>query len=243
MLRLIGLIVSIGLADSINPSTIGPALFIASGERPLGRVAEFTLGVFVVSFVGGAIILLGPGQLLLALVPRPRPAVEYILEIVAGAAMVVAGAMLLRFKDQLIRRETPDFDPHGRSSMILGATISAVELPTAFPYFAAIAAIVGSGFGPGHQVLYLVLFNACFLAPLFAIMLTLAFAGDQAQEVLATGRAFLQRHWPALLAGLAFLAGSLVLALGATGLAGLPHGRFARFFRHLHHGLSQHITH
>ena len=47
------------------------------------------------------------------------------------------------------QREPPEFDAEGRSSALLGATITAVELPTAFPYFAAIAAIVGSGLGAG----------------------------------------------------------------------------------------------
>ena len=33
MLRLIGLVVSIGLADSLNPTTLAPALYLASGEH------------------------------------------------------------------------------------------------------------------------------------------------------------------------------------------------------------------
>ena len=35
MLRLIGLAVSIGLADSMNPSTIAPALYLAIGRSPV----------------------------------------------------------------------------------------------------------------------------------------------------------------------------------------------------------------
>ena len=46
---------------------------------------------------------------------------------------------------------SPRSIPKGKSSAILGATIRAVELPTAFPYFAAIAAIVGSGLDPAKQ--------------------------------------------------------------------------------------------
>jgi hypothetical protein len=42
MLRLIGLVISIGLADSVNPTTVGPALYLASGERGRHRVAVFT---------------------------------------------------------------------------------------------------------------------------------------------------------------------------------------------------------
>lgn len=242
MIRLIGLVVSIGLADSANPSTIAPALYLATGERALGRVTEFTIGVFVVYFVGGAAIALGPGQLLLSLVPHPSRTTRHVLEIVAGVAMIVAAAMLWYYRDNLSRRDPPDFDAEGKSSAILGATITAVELPTAFPYFAVIAAIVGSGLDPARQVMLLVLFNVCFVLPLVAIVVTLALAGDQAERVLTSGRAFLQRHWPALLAGLALAAGLFVIALGVTGIGAVHRGRFGRFSRHLRRILHLHTT-
>ena len=54
MVRLVGIVISIGLADSLNPTTIAPALYLATGERARGRVAEFTAGVFAVYFLGGA---------------------------------------------------------------------------------------------------------------------------------------------------------------------------------------------
>ena len=42
MLRLAGLVVSIALADSLNPSTVGPALYLAAAERPRREVLRFT---------------------------------------------------------------------------------------------------------------------------------------------------------------------------------------------------------
>ena len=47
MLTLALLVASIGLADSVNPSTIVPALWLASSPRARG-LASYTLGVFVV---------------------------------------------------------------------------------------------------------------------------------------------------------------------------------------------------
>ena len=87
MLRLIGLVASIGIADSVNPTTIGPALYLAPGERGRGRVAAFTLAVFAVNLLGGVAIALGPGQLVRSAFPANHMA-THILEVVVGAGMI-----------------------------------------------------------------------------------------------------------------------------------------------------------
>ena len=152
--------------------------------------------------------------------------------------MLTAAAFLWGYRDRLGRRESEAesgarFDR--RSTALLGATITAVELPTAFPYFAVIAAIVGSDLDIARQVILIVLFNVCFIAPLLAIIATLTFAGPNASRLLSDGRAWLERHWPTLLAVLALLAGVFVTLLGVTGLASLRHNGFGRFAGRLRH--------
>ena len=39
-LRLAGVAISVGLADSLNPSTVGPALYLATTRRRVARVVE-----------------------------------------------------------------------------------------------------------------------------------------------------------------------------------------------------------
>ncbi len=234
MLRLIGLVLSIGLADSLNPSTIAPALFLASGDEAARRVSAFTAAVFVVYLAGGVVIAFGPGQLLLSLVPHPQRHIRYGLEVAAGVAMLAAAALLWRHRGRLSQRELPASSAQAKSSVLLGATISAVELPTAFPYFAVIAAIVGADVDGPREILLLVLFNICFVAPLIGIVGTLALGGSNAQRMLATGRSFLERHWPAVLSGLALVAGSFVVTLGVTGLASASRSHLAHFLRRVH---------
>ncbi|MBV9809168.1 MAG: GAP family protein [Solirubrobacterales bacterium] len=231
MLRLIGLAVSIGLADSVNPSTIAPGLYLALGQRPRPALIQFTLAVLVVNFVGGAAIALGPGEALLAVVPKPGATARYIAETVAGVVMLVAAVVLWVRRETLGRRELPSPDPRRKSGLLLGLTISAVELPTAFPYFAVIAAIVGSGFGPGRQLVLLALYNVAFVLPLILMILTVTLAPDRAGQILRRARDWLQRRWPPLLAGLALVVGLFVIALGITGLTGRTHGRVGRFSR------------
>ena len=233
MLRATVLAITIGLADSVNPTTIGPALYLAAGRDARRQVGQFTLAVFGVYFLGGFLILIGPGQLLLSLVPHPHKKVSYILEVVAGVALVTAAAFLWSYREQLTQRKIRTPKAEGKSSAILGATITAVELPTAFPYFAAIAAIVGSGIDLPGQVALLVLFNVCFVLPLGGILAVLTFAGDRAKGMLARARKRLEAHWPTTLAVIFLVAGVFVIMLGATGLFGMGHGRVGRFARHL----------
>jgi cytochrome c biogenesis protein CcdA len=236
MLRLIGIVVSIGLADSLNPTTIAPALFLASRERPRDQVIRFTLGVFLVYFAGGAVIALGPGQLVLSLVPHPDHAVRHVLEIIAGVVMLVAGSWLWRRREQLAARAgTEPKGVEGRSSILLGATITAVELPTAFPYFAVIATVVTDVRNPFSQILLLLLFNLCFILPLGGIIVTLWVAGERATEVLGRVREYLRRRGPFLLATAALIAGTFSIVLGATGIAAQSHSRAGILIKRIRH--------
>jgi cytochrome c biogenesis protein CcdA len=236
MLRLIGLVVSIGLADSLNPSTVGPALFLASGKRPRADVIRFTAGIFGVFALAGCVLTIGPGQALLALVPHPGPTVRYVAETVAGVAMLAGFVYLWRNRGPLGHRARSS-EPRTRrgSAGWLGVTIAAVELPTAFPYFATIAAIIAAGLNPLQDLFLIGLYNLCFVLPLLGIVAVLEVAGDRAVDVLERIRSYLRAHWPVLLAAVALVAGVFVTVLGVTGLIGSTNGRVGHYSRRLHH--------
>ena len=142
------------------------------------------------------------------------------IEVVVGVGILIAGVLLWYHRGRLGEREPPDISAGGRGTWLLGATITIVELPTAFPYFAVIAAIVGSGLGPVRQLTLLLIFNVCFVLPLLAIVAVLTFGGERTDRLLAAGRDFLQRRWPVVLSVVAVVAGVFVIGLGVTGLTG-----------------------
>jgi cytochrome c biogenesis protein CcdA len=219
MMRLICVIISIGLLDSVNPTTVAPALYLATGKRGRRAVVEFTLAVFTVYLLGGIAIALGPGRLLLAALPHPSHQLEHILEIAVGAAMSAAAVLLWWRRHRLARRRLLTAKAHTCGGAVLGATITAAELPTAFPYFGAIAVIVGSGMDRPHQIALLTLFSACFVVPLLGIVALVTFVGDEALRPLTRARVKLHAHWPTCLAGLGLTAGLGVAAVGLAGLA------------------------
>jgi len=218
---LVALVVSIGIADSLNPSTLGPALLYALGRNARRDVAEFTLGVFSVSTVGGLILLFGPGRLLVALVSKPSPHTVHVLELAAGLAALGSACALWLARTHVARRLKKRHERTARSAFLLGAGIMAVELPTAVPYFAAIAAIVGSRSGTVAQVTLVLLYNVVFVAPLLAVLALVTVAGRRGAEIAASARSKLQRHAPVVLPAALALIGVVLIALGAIGLVRL----------------------
>jgi cytochrome c biogenesis protein CcdA len=218
MLRLAFVAISVGIADSVNPSTAGPALFLATTRKGLVRVAQFTLGVFSVNLIAGLVLTIGPGRLLLALVPHPSRTVKHAIELVAGVALVGAAFALWVGRHRLARRELPGRRASGGSATLTGASVSALELPTAAPYLAVIAGIVGADVSVPAQAALVTLYNVAFVLPLLAIIAVLAFAGDHATRWLEAGAAWMQRRWPVLLATILLLIGAGLTIAGGVGL-------------------------
>ncbi len=218
MLRRIGVVVSVGLADSLNPSTVGPALYLATVPRRVLRVMQFTIGVFSVDFAVGLALTIGPGRLLLGLIPHPQGTARHVIELLAGVALLIAAVALWRGRRSLARRELPMRSGSGGSAFVAGASIAAVELPTAVPYFAVIAGIVASSASVLQEIALVALYNVAFVLPLLAIVVLLLAAGSRADPWLQRGGAWLQRRWPVVLASLLLLVGSALSVLGGTGL-------------------------
>lgn len=218
MLRRIGVVISVGLADSLNPSTVGPALFLATAHRGVWRVAQFTIGVFSVTFAGGLLLTIGPGRLLLDLVPHPQGTVRHVVELVAGVVLLAAAVALWVGRRSLARRELPGGRSSGGSAFIAGASLAAIELPTAAPYLAVIAATVASTASVPQEIALLLLYNVAFVLPLLAIIVAVLVAGERADPLLRRAGAWLQRRWPVVLSGLLLFVGSVLTVLGGSGL-------------------------
>lgn len=228
MIGLLLLVVSIGLADSVNPTTLAPALYLATTERPRASVAAYTVGVFAVYLLGGLVLTLGPGQLLLSAVPHPDRQAKHVIEIVVGvlAGVVAVVVWLGRHRIQAKMPNTRSTAPG--SAFVLGAGITLVELPTAFPYFAAIAAIVGSGRPVAVQVTLLVIFNVMFVLPLIGVMVVQLLAGSRGSVMLGRFGDWLQRRSAVVIAAFAALVAVVALTVGAIGLARTPRHHRAR---------------
>ena len=217
MLALALIVGSIALIDSLNPSTIVPATFIAVGHDAIPKLLLFTAGVFAVSFGGGAVLVLGPGNALLAVLSRPSRELTHALEL-AGGLGLLAFAVVLWLARGHIHTHLARPRTAGHSSFVLGAAIMAVELPTAAPYFAALVAIVESHKGALVDLGLVAEYNVGFVAPILILVVARAVSGERSAVLAAQIRARLVRYVPVLVPGGLAVLGAVLTALGASGL-------------------------
>lgn len=218
MLLLALLVVAIAAADAVNPSTVVPALVYALRPQPARNVARFTAGVFGVSTAGGLGLLFGPGEAVLARAAHPRPHTLHLIELATGLVLVaVAGALWLgrrTVERQLQRSRRP-----GSRAFVLGAAIMATELPTAFPYFGALAAIAGADRGASTSIALVLVYNVVFTTPLVAILALRTLGGERADPLTERVERLLVRRAPVAFPLALGLIGAIVTTAAAIRLA------------------------
>jgi cytochrome c biogenesis protein CcdA len=218
MLGLTLIVASIALADSINPSTLIPALFLARGHS-VGRLASFTLGVFAVYLVGGLVLVIGPGRALIRSLEHVHGPVEHWIEAVGGVLVLAFAVVVWRSRNRAADPERVGRVRSRRSAFALGAGIMAIELPTAFVYFGAISAILAAHHVLPLDVSLVVAYNLLFVVPLLALLAAARFTGDRIDHLIASAGERLRYLCQLAVAGVAGIAGAALLAIGVVGLA------------------------
>jgi cytochrome c biogenesis protein CcdA len=213
-------VVAIAAPDSLNPSLIVAAVFLTLGDHPVRRSLIFTITAFVVTLAGGLAIALGLGDLILSLLPKLSRTLKYDLFIVVGVLVMIGGAVLWWRRDALasVPSDTHQDPAQGGSALLLGAGIAGVELLTAFPYFAAIAMVVGSSVSGPSKIFLLVLYNVIYVLPLIAIVVVRAIMGEKGSELLVPVSAWIETHWPVIAAPIAVVVGVALTAYGIVQL-------------------------
>ena len=218
MVHLLVIVIVVGLVDSANPSTIAPALYFATGKEARTSLFGFIAGVFATNLVAGVLLVVGPGHALMSAVPRPGDEARHLIELATGAATLALAAGLWLGRRAIHKHVSRTTERVDRSSLLVGAGIMLVELPTALPYFAVIATVVGSERSLPTEVVLLAIFNAVFALPLLAILAARAVAGEPAERWLERLRGQLDARLAALVPALVLLVAVALLSAGGYGV-------------------------
>ena len=156
-------LLALAFVDSINPSAIAVTLYLLGQGRPAAHVVSYIGAIFGTYLSLGLTMMLG----LDAVLPSVRPLAEgrlgFIVQSLIGLAMLVYAARAPASSPSMPRPE-----PHAATFAaiaLLGMTVTALELPTAVPYFGAIALLTAANLSMAQWLPLLVGYNAIFVLP------------------------------------------------------------------------------
>ena len=147
--------------------------------------------------------------------PKPGSTVKYALIAAAGVVLLAGSAVVWVRRKTLASAEANDGQRRSkRPAALMGAGIAGMELLTAFPYFAAIAMIAGSGVSNAGKLSLLALYCVIYALPLIVIVAVVALMGERAERILRPAGDWLSAHWPVVVAPLTATFGIGALAFG-----------------------------
>jgi len=159
------------VVDSINPSAIVVTLYLLStaGSRALVQVVVYVSTIFITYLLLGVVLVLGIESLLPSLGGVLRGLTGFIVQSLVGLVLLIYGltASTSRQSAPLVAR--PSASTYA-ALVMLGVSVTAMELPTAVPYFAAIALISEAGLPMRAWAPLLGIYNVIFVLPPIALL-------------------------------------------------------------------------
>ena len=156
-------LLALALVDSINPSAIVVTLYLLSRERVLAQVVVYVTAIFLTYLTLGVMMMSGIEALLQSLWTTGGGRLGLIAQGLVGLAMLVYA-----IRAPTTATSAPRAEPSASTYTalaLLGVTVTAMELPTAVPYFGAIAVLTAADLPMARWLPLLVIYNAIFVLP------------------------------------------------------------------------------
>ncbi len=186
---LLGLL-ALALVDSINPSAIVVTLYLLSRERVSAQVVVYVAAIFLTYLTLGVLMMVGSAALLPSLPIDSESKLAFIAQGLLGLAMLVYAIRAPATAGAAPRAE-PGATTYAALAL-LGVTVTAMELPTAVPYFGAITLLTSAGLPLAAWLPLLVLYNTIFVLPPVLLLVGHVAFGPRLNARYATLRERLQ---------------------------------------------------
>ncbi len=217
----------LALLDSLNPSALVVALWLLSRPQPALRLLAYVGGILASYLALGVAMMLGFTALSSRLGQVLDHPVALIVQGTLGAALL---AYAIFAPSTAHAAQEPNLPAAGRllGFAMLGIAVTAAELVTALPYFAAIALMIGDKLEPAQWLPLLLGYNLIFVAPPLLLLGLHALLGHRTDERFARWRERLRRGareatlWIFAMAGVALMGDAVSRWIAASKNAATP---------------------
>jgi hypothetical protein len=209
----------LAVIDSINPSAIVVTLYLLSTakSRALVQVVVYVAAIFSTYLLLGVVMVLGIGVLLPSLGDVLRSPPGLIAQSLIGLALL-AYSLTSSTNLQSSQVVAPPSASTYAALVMLGVGVTAMELPTAIPYFAAIALISEAELPIRAWAPLLGIYNVIFVLPPMALLVGHLVLQKQLAEPYAALRQRLESGGRETVLWVAGLVGGALFVTGAIEL-------------------------
>jgi cytochrome c biogenesis protein CcdA len=154
---------ALAVVDSINPSAIVVTLYLLSRKRVATQVTTYIAAIFLTYLTLGAVVMSGIDALLPSVGATLDSRLGFIVQGAIGLAM-----LLYAIRAPAAARSAPRVEPRATTYTalaLLGVSVTAMEMPTAVPYFGALALLASADRPVASWLPLLVLYNVIFVLP------------------------------------------------------------------------------
>lgn len=167
----IAAVLALAVLDSINPSAIVVTLYLLSttGPRVHRNVAVYVATIFITYGLLGLLMVLGIESLLPSIGALFQGLTGFVLQSATGLALLVYSLTASASGSSSSPVARPSAGTYA-ALVMLGVSVTVMELPTAFPYFAAIGLISEARLPVAAWAPLLTIYNVIFVLPPLALL-------------------------------------------------------------------------
>jgi cytochrome c biogenesis protein CcdA len=202
MLGVLPVLFPILLVDVVNPVLLAAVIYSLGGRKPVLLSSMVLLGWTVVYYISGVFIAIGL-ESITSFLENPRT-VDFYIELVVAALLLFFGFRFLFPKKKAIQDQGYGDSSHLNAfgAFGIGATINAVGLPFAIPYFAALDQILKANLGWIESLLVLLIYNLLYIAPFVMLIVIKMALGQEGEKILQTMNSWMDRIGKVVLPGM-----------------------------------------
>ena len=203
-------LLALALLDSLNPITIAGAVFLLLTPRPVPRTVSFVAGASLAYLAGGVLLYIGLGAVFMEVLEYLSGPWVHALLVVLGGVLVGVGVWMERSPPrEEVGRGFKNLRPG--ATFLIGASVTASDLPTAFPLLVAVERVTQAGLGTAGALAALALYVAVYALPLLLMVAGyLALRGGSVPFLRSAERAVNRWSRPATIWSL-YVIGALLL--------------------------------
>lgn len=171
------LVLGLAIVDSVNPSALVITIYLLSQSVRASSIVAYIAGIFLSYLTMGVVLLAGVDLFDSAISSRN----SYLIEGVIGAVMLGYSLLPMK-KERASISVSPPSPGNSVALFILGVSVTLLELPTALPYFGAIAILTNADVAIARCLAILVLYNVIFVLPPLLLVAGNVWFGSRTNE-------------------------------------------------------------